>query len=128
MKKSSGGPTPQPSAPRFGANGLLIGAGALIVYGLTRRSKSGTALATAGGVLAFKAAKSRSSTHSSAKATFLVNASPQEAYDLWRNFENLPRFMSHLKSVRWDFRMQLLQRFQPFCPEAICPVLIIDSA
>jgi uncharacterized membrane protein len=39
-------------------------------------------------------------TSSSAKATFLVNSSPQKAYDLWRNFENLPRFMRHLKSVR----------------------------
>jgi uncharacterized membrane protein len=29
-----------------------------------------------------------------------VNASPKKAYELWRNFENLPRFMSHLKSVR----------------------------
>lgn len=101
MKHRSSGRTPQSSSSAFGAKGgLLVGAGALIVYGLSRRSKSGTALATAGGVLAFKAAKSQSSTHNSTKATFLVSASPQETYDLWRNFENLPRFMSHLKSVR----------------------------
>jgi uncharacterized membrane protein len=78
----------------------LFGAGALIVYGLSRRSKSGTAMATAGGVLAFKAAKSQLSSPRSTRATFLINSSPQKAYDLWRNFENLPRFMSHLKSVR----------------------------
>ena len=72
-----------------------------MLYGLTRRSKSGVALATAGGVLAFRAAKSRSaSSFQNTSATFLVNASPQKAYELWRNFENLPRFMAHLKSVR----------------------------
>ncbi|MCU1226106.1 MAG: cyclase/dehydrase [Edaphobacter sp.] len=102
MKQHSGGSPPRFSSQLpFGPKGLLFGAGALIVYGLSRRSKPGTMLATAGGVLAFRTAKSQLSSHrSSAKATFLINSSPQKAYDLWRNFENLPRFMSHLKSVR----------------------------
>lgn len=102
MKQNSGGTSSQSlSRQSLGPKGLLFGAGAPIVYGLSRRSKSGTVLATAGGVLVFKAAKSQlSSDRSSAKATFLVNSSSQKAYDLWRNFENLPHFMSHLKSVR----------------------------
>jgi uncharacterized membrane protein len=29
-----------------------------------------------------------------------VDNSPQEAYNFWRNLENLPRFMAHLESVR----------------------------
>jgi uncharacterized membrane protein len=29
-----------------------------------------------------------------------VRHSPQEVYGFWRNFENLPRFMAHLESVR----------------------------
>jgi uncharacterized membrane protein len=29
-----------------------------------------------------------------------VNRSPEEIYTFWRNFENLPRFMDHLESVR----------------------------
>ena len=29
-----------------------------------------------------------------------VNRSPDEVYRFWRNFENLPQFMSHLESVR----------------------------
>jgi uncharacterized membrane protein len=29
-----------------------------------------------------------------------VNREPQECYAMWRNFENLPRFMRHLESVR----------------------------
>ena len=84
----------------FGPKTLLLGAGALAIYGLSRRSKTGVALATAGGVLAFKAAKSQSSPIQKTKATFLVNTSPEKAYQLWRNFENLPRFMAHLQSVR----------------------------
>lgn len=77
-----------------------MGATALIAYGIARRSRAGAALATAGGLLAFTAAKQQHPTQSHAHATFLVNASPEEAYALWRDFANLPRFMRHLKSVR----------------------------
>ena len=34
-----------------------------------------------------------------AKASCIVNRSPEEVYRFWRNFENLPRFMRHLESV-----------------------------
>jgi len=33
-------------------------------------------------------------------ASVTVNRSPDEAYRLWRDFANLPRFMAHLQSVR----------------------------
>lgn len=85
----------------FGPKTMALGAGALIVYGLSRRSKAGTAIATAGGVLAFTAAKSQlAHSQNSTRATFLINASADKAYEWWRNFGNLPRFMVHLKSVR----------------------------
>ena len=29
-----------------------------------------------------------------------INAKPEEVYRFWRNFENLPRFMGHLQSVK----------------------------
>jgi len=29
-----------------------------------------------------------------------INRSPEDLYHFWRNFENLPRFMNHLESVR----------------------------
>jgi uncharacterized membrane protein len=29
-----------------------------------------------------------------------INRSPEELYTFWRNFENLPRFMEHLKEVK----------------------------
>lgn len=83
----------------FGPKTLIFSATALIAYGLSRRSKAGTAIAAAGGLLAYKAAQipsAKEDTH----AVFLVNASPDQAYKLWRNFAGLPRFMVHLKSVR----------------------------
>lgn len=85
----------------FGPKTLVFGATALIAYGLSRRSKAGTAVAAAGGgLLAYQAFSSQRSKPSDTRATFLVNASPEQAYQLWRNLENLPRFMAHLKKVR----------------------------
>ncbi len=84
----------------FGPKTIVLGAAALIAYGLTRRSKTGTALAAAGGVLAYQATKTLPPSQADTQAIFLVNASPEKAYTLWRNFEGLPRFMAHLKSVR----------------------------
>jgi len=83
----------------FGPKTLIFSATALIAYGLTRRSKAGTALAAAGGLLAYKAAQIPS-TKANTHAVFLVNTSPEQAYSLWRDFANLPGFMVHLKSVR----------------------------
>lgn len=82
--------------------GLLVGAGALVLFGLTRKSKAGVALATAGGVLAYKSARGEvlGQHEDVAKTVFLVNATPEQAYRLWRDFESLPKFMSHLKSVQ----------------------------
>ncbi len=87
------------SVSRFG---VIAGAGALVLYGLSRRNKSGVALAAAGGLLAVQRARSSTSGSATEKATavFRVNASAADAYQLWRNFEGLPRFMAHLKSVR----------------------------
>lgn len=94
--------SPQSSSnSKMASKGLLAGAGALIVYGLSRRSKGGSAIAATGGVLGFLALKPPTqSPQYTAKANFLVNASAGDAYRLLRDFENLPRFMSHLKSVR----------------------------
>src|SRR5436309_2455902 len=33
------------------------------------------------------------------EAAVIVERTPEELYRFWRNFENLPRFMKHLKSV-----------------------------
>jgi uncharacterized membrane protein len=89
------------SSPSVSKVGMIAGASALVLYGLTRRNKAGVALATAGGFVAFQQARSLNHTaNRSATAAFRVNKSASEAYRLWRDFANLPRFMAHLDSVR----------------------------
>jgi uncharacterized membrane protein len=34
------------------------------------------------------------------RKSLIINRSPEELYQFWRDFENLPRFMRHLESVR----------------------------
>jgi uncharacterized membrane protein len=82
------------------SKGVLVGITALMAYGVTRRSKTGLALATAGSLLALNASRSRNQSQSHTRARFLVNVSPEQAYRLWRDFSNLARFMRHLKSVQ----------------------------
>ncbi|HVN21588.1 MAG TPA: SRPBCC family protein [Dongiaceae bacterium] len=85
------------SGPQWGA---VLGGSALAIYGITRRSPLGMALAAGGGTVALVAgARKRSVRPPSTWTTLLVNCSPQEAYRFWRDFENLPRFMNRLQSV-----------------------------
>jgi uncharacterized membrane protein len=78
----------------------LMGGGALAVLGLSRRSKAGLAAAAAGGVLAYAGTRVNAQPRDIiARSSILVNCSPREAYQFWRNFENLPQFMRHLESV-----------------------------
>ncbi|PYP93452.1 MAG: cyclase [Candidatus Angelobacter sp. Gp1-AA117] len=78
----------------------LAGAGALAVLAATRKSKTGVALALTGGLLAHyftNGAGTPAKFH--AQASFALNTTPDKAYRMWRNFENLPLFMRHLESV-----------------------------
>jgi uncharacterized membrane protein len=91
-------PSSSQSVSKFG---MIAGAGALVLYGLARRNKAGVALAAAGGLLAYQQARSHTqSSASTASATFRLNVSAADAYRLWHNFEQLPRFMAHLDEVR----------------------------
>ncbi len=97
--------------------------GALIAYGIRKRSWLGGLLALAGGNLLFRGATGLSLIYRAfgfdtskafgklAKAagtgerftvekSITLSAPAAEAYRFWRNFENLPRVMRHLKSVR----------------------------
>lgn len=97
--------------------------GALIAYGIRKRSWVGGLLALAGGNLLFRGASGRSFLYRAfgvdtskafgklAKAadtgerftvekSITLAATAADAYRFWRNFENLPRVMRHLKSVR----------------------------
>jgi uncharacterized membrane protein len=78
----------------------LITGGALALLGLSRRSKSGIAIAAAGGLLSYAGAKAGVRQRELiARSSILLNCTPEEAYQFWSKFENLPLFMRHLESV-----------------------------
>ncbi len=84
--------------------GALVGGGALAVFGVTRRSPAGWAMAAAGGALAYTGLRNGNGTQQSQRrpelgSNILVNASPEEAFRFWRDLENAPRFMNHIESV-----------------------------
>lgn len=66
------------------------------------RSVFGIASVAGVTMLDFACAKQLSGSTGSARAeaNMIVNRSPEECYAFWRNFENLPRFMAYLESVR----------------------------
>lgn len=72
--------------------------------GLSRRSMPGLLLAAAGGAYAFNAARASDGIadrgHRFARSAVTVSRSPEEVFRFWRKFENLPRFMRHLHSVK----------------------------
>jgi len=103
-----------------------IGGGALAVYGITRLVQGnwlGAVLGLVGGTLVYRGTTGHCDMYealgiSTAEGTanpkvsvpahrgikveksVTINRSPEELYHFWRNFENLPRFMDHLESVR----------------------------
>jgi uncharacterized membrane protein len=102
-----------------------IGGGALALYGITRGSLGGIALALVGAALIQRGysghcnlyeaigyssagdSSLRNSENVSVPAergikvekSVTIKRSPEELYKFWRNFENLPRFMNHLEAV-----------------------------
>jgi uncharacterized membrane protein len=99
----------------------VAGAG-LIALALTQRTVNTGLLGLLGGALAYRAARghcpmyhalgintartetaqprdyNREGIH--VEVSHTIDRPPKELYAFWRNFENLPRFMNHLKSVR----------------------------
>ncbi len=80
--------------------GPVAGAGVLALIALSKRSKTGVALALGSGLLAQRLVDSGTAKKFHAEASFALNCSPEEAYRVWRNFENLPLFMRNLQSVK----------------------------
>jgi len=85
------------------------GGGALALVGLARRDIAGLGLAVLGGGLAYRsltgewplAGKPGIDADYSVRVdtAVTINRPASEIYSLWRDFTNLPRFMSHLESV-----------------------------
>lgn len=88
----------------------VIGGGALGYYGLTRRSPGGLALASIGLALLARGATNRrmkrmvglgaAPRRIDLQKSIDIQASPEAVFDLWSNYENYPRFMSHVREVR----------------------------
>lgn len=99
-----------------------IAGGALALYGLRQRTVKGLLLTVAGAALLHRGATGHCNTYdllgittntntTAADATapvakdihveksITIGKSPSELYTFWRDFENLPKFMSHLESV-----------------------------
>lgn len=85
--------------------GLL---GAALASLKTERGRVAAATGAVAGVAALdvycslRASKHLGGRHSTVyvEKTLTINRSPQDVYAFWRNFENLPRFMTHLHSVQ----------------------------
>jgi len=103
---------------------VVIGS-AVAAYGLSRRSVAGVTLAGLGSALVWRGASGRCPVYGSlgitsvaetdhdtshvsvpygrgvrVEQTVTIGLPPEEIYAFFRNFENLPRFMSHLQSVK----------------------------
>jgi uncharacterized membrane protein len=96
MRRSESGWGEADPARKWGA---LITGSTIALYGLSRRSPAGVALAAAGGMLAYFGAQPQDQREFTARSSMIVNTSQQEAFRFWRNFENFPLFMHHLESV-----------------------------
>ncbi len=89
----------------------LIGGGAMVLMGLRQGSLRGALTALAGGGLIYQGATKQSTIQQAQEAigikqsikvekTVTINKPADELYRYWHNFENLPTFMKHLKSVK----------------------------
>ncbi|MFQ4139799.1 SRPBCC family protein [Nodosilinea sp. PGN35] len=88
----------------------IIGGSALVLSGLKQRSLRGVLMAATGGGLVYQGARKKSTLKQVGDAvgldrairvekTVTINRPAAELYGIWRQFDNLPRFMHHLKSV-----------------------------
>lgn len=101
-----------------------IGGGALAIYGATRGSLGGIAIALVGAALVHRGATGHCNLYEAmnintaeaplrnsenvsvsgergtkVEKSVTINRPASELYAFWRNFENLPQFMNHLESV-----------------------------
>lgn len=103
----------------------IVGGGLLTVYGLSRLSFFGFGLAAVGASFVYRGLSGHSSVYSAldmstadgnpngnpnatvkgsqaikVKKSITIDRPAEALFTFWRNFENLPRFMNHLESVK----------------------------
>lgn len=80
----------------------ITGGSALAFYGASRRDMSGAGLAAIGGLLVFHGIRSSRENQRPihVQQSLTIMRPVEEVYQFWRDFENFPRFMQHLRSVR----------------------------
>jgi uncharacterized membrane protein len=90
---------------------VSVAAGAVLAaLGLRQRGLPGIMIAGIGGALAYRGVTGHSFAYDAmkvstadrgihAEAAFLINRSPEDLYQFWRNFANLPRIMNYLERV-----------------------------
>jgi uncharacterized membrane protein len=118
--------TPQPNQSQPSSNteaseterwASLIGGGAMVLMGLQQRSLRGVLMTLTGGGLLYQGITKQSTVQQAqdmaqkaqqgsllnqtirVEKSVTINKPAEELYRFWRNFENLPRFMKHIKSV-----------------------------
>lgn len=97
--------------------GSVVGGTALALYGLKHRSLGGIVVSLLGAGLAYRGVSGHCPLYSAldistatedtgaqrgihVEKTMTILKAPEELYRFWRRFENLPRFMRHVQSVR----------------------------
>lgn len=101
----------QPEASETERWASIVGGSALVLTGLSQRSLRGVLMALAGGGLIYQGATKQSTLKQAQQAlginqaikvekTVTIDKPVEELYHFWHNFENLPTFMKHLKSVK----------------------------
>lgn len=95
----------------------MLGGAALFAYGVSHRTLPGVLLGLVGGALVYRGATGHCSLYAKLQSEraekgvpdnegikieeeIVINRPAAELYAFWRNLENLPSIMSHLKSVR----------------------------
>jgi uncharacterized membrane protein len=126
-QQATQGEQAQQSSANVGASerAVSVAAGAIVgLLGLRRGSLPGLLCAGVGGMMVYRGVTGHCAVYESlglntaedqeegqaflenldngihVEQAFLINRSQADLYNYWRNFENLPRIMSHLESVR----------------------------
>ena len=92
-----------PSLMPHAESSLVVAAGFIGAYQLIRKRPIVAAATTLGaiGLVVVRQNTQDAGRERIYEATtsFAIRCSPQRAFEVWRDFENLPRFMPHLKSI-----------------------------